>query len=667
MLGVFNRAHTRINYRKDIDGLRAVAVLSVIFYHLNIPLFQSGFLGVDVFFVISGYLITEKILQGIDGGHFTLRGFYLKRIRRIYPALLFLLLITSIVAYFVLVAGVGNFHGFTESLFVSVLGVSNLYFGFLIPHDYFSPDMQNNPLMHTWSLGVEEQFYLCWPIFLIFMHRVSRRQTVFIFTLMLMVVSFLFFYHFRYNQKAFYFTGTRAFELLMGAAMPIGVAKYKNLLQFRSRYMSDGYSIVGLILLLGSMILLPPHMYPGFASLLPCVGSLILIQTSAARGFVNRCLSLSVFVNIGLLSYSLYLCHWPIICFAHHLGYDPQGLHSILLLTFIFLLSFISWRLIELPFRFIYQFGFMKTLFLYVIVPLYMAVALFGMSTVLERIGYHKIVVNKPSWNDYYGPYKDHKCIDSDPSRPATVKKCSFGNIKKDRVDVILVGDSHAMSYVGMLNALLSDAGMKGYIVTQSASPFFVDSEVLSSQCISSKSCLRNQVITSLISNQNFLYVVLAGFWNSYPDFKFNKHTRDRVGYQYFKLAMMQTIEFIFAHHATPVILYDFPPLLSQTKYCGFTKLSKDAECYNSIETILRHQKLTRAVIGELKLLYPKIVVIDPLRIICPDGRCQTKLSNLPLYYDFGGGKAHLNYFGSLHIGHEYLNRFGNPFKSIVD
>lgn len=353
-------AHAR--YRPDIDGLRAVAVLPVVFYHLNISLISGGFVGVDVFFVISGYLITSLISAEMTEGTYSIAKFYVRRARRIFPALFVMCAICALFVFvFCLPSDAKRFSG---SLSAATLFASNFYYYFT--SDYFAPAADAQPLLHTWSLAVEEQFYIVFPLILLLVRRYFARRERLIFIVLALASLGISAWLVRVDRTAaFYLPHSRAWELLAGALLAIGAVP-----AIRSRRLAAALGLVGLALVGGSVFLLKEQMpFPGLIALAPCVGAALVIHAGRDSTLpASRLLSLAPVRFIGLISYSLYLWHWPIDVisrtFAFWYGWDPDlKPHKIAVLFLSLVSAILSWHFVEKPFRQRpYRFGSAATL-----------------------------------------------------------------------------------------------------------------------------------------------------------------------------------------------------------------------------------------------------------------------------------------------------------------
>ena len=338
-------------FRRDIEGLRAVAVLSVLIFHFHGWLVPGGFTGVDIFFVISGYLITGSCVHDLDAGKFSIVRFYWKRARRIIPALTATILVATIGAYAILLPA--DLVDYSWSAIASATFWSNVYFW--QTSNYFSPDAELRPLLHTWSLSVEEQFYIFMPVLISIIYRyLGRRWTIVL--LPILVASFAASVVATYNAPTanFYLIVTRAWELLLGALLML-----VKLPPARSTRVVEAVGLAGAgLLAYGLFGLQPSDSFPGVNAIYPCLGAALVIYAGdshpdlKSQPIVSRLLSLSPMTFIGRISYSLYLVHWPLISLYRYkyLG-DPGIWTGFAMFVASIGLAALSWRFIEQPFR----------------------------------------------------------------------------------------------------------------------------------------------------------------------------------------------------------------------------------------------------------------------------------------------------------------------------
>lgn len=345
---------SKLNYRPDIDGLRAIAILSVVLYHFFPSFLPGGFTGVDIFFVISGYFITKIILKELSQGNFTFWGFYKRRILRIFPALITVFVVFLIFGWGVL------FQDEFQNLGKHIFGGSFFISNFILWREsgYFDSAADLKPFLNLWSLAIEEQFYLGWPIFLVLCMKLKRPKFIFWGTLTILFISlFLGIYLSPLKSVfSFYLPFTRVWELLIGALIPIFNLEDKMTLIRKNHPSIDTTGgVLGFFLILFSLTFIneKTFYYPYFWALFPTIGSALIILFRKSW-FNKTILSKRILVFIGLISYPLYLWHWPLLSFSKIIGggIDPTLWHKIILIFLSFGFSVITYFFIERPIRF---------------------------------------------------------------------------------------------------------------------------------------------------------------------------------------------------------------------------------------------------------------------------------------------------------------------------
>ena len=442
-----------MQYRREIDGLRALAIMPVLFFHAGFSSFSGGFVGVDVFFVISGYLISSLCIEELEKGKFSILSFYERRARRLLPPL-FLVLGFSIFFSWIwfLPEELMSFH---KSLFSALFFVSNIFFW--QTSDYFA--VSNMPLLHTWSLAVEEQFYLIFPLFLILFWNLGIRVIFAVASVVLLLSFFLSDWaSYTYPVANFYLLPTRGWELLVGVLVSFFLLN-RNKDFILNRNLDDLLSFIGLCLILFSITSFDSSTpFPGRYALYPVIGTALVVIFSSKKTRVGWFLGLKPLVGIGLLSYSLYLWHYPLFSFAEirNLKELSDNLYLYLILIS-FVLSYISWKYIESPFR-DRRYNFKNNLFYK-----------------LSSVSFFILIITFASFNGK-SPYsstsdKNLEKILADLSWPTDLKLdkdcqeifganqyCLIHDINQEPTDA-LIGDSHANHFYPGLSHYLSLQG----------------------------------------------------------------------------------------------------------------------------------------------------------------------------------------------------------------
>ncbi len=336
-----------MKYRAEIDGLRAVAVIPVILFHAGLTAFGGGYVGVDVFFVISGYLITSIIIGEIELGKFSLAKFYERRARRILPALIFVVVACFPPAWFLFLSS--DFFDFSASALAVATFWSNFFFW--QQSGYFAPAAELQPLLHTWSLAVEEQFYILFPLFLMASWRFGKRSTLSLLALGF-IVSLAAAQWGAYNspEATFFLLPTRAWELLLGSF--VAFLLHKNEVR-TPQWLNNALSALGLIAILYAVFTFDEYTpFPSLFGLAPTIGAVLIIVFALPGTLVNSLLSSKLFVGIGLISYSLYLWHQPIFAFARYSVLELTAFQILTAIVVTIGAALVSYFLVEKPFRY---------------------------------------------------------------------------------------------------------------------------------------------------------------------------------------------------------------------------------------------------------------------------------------------------------------------------
>ena len=519
----------KFNYRPEIDGLRALAILPVVFFHAGYNLFSGGYIGVDVFFIISGYLITSIILKSQLEKKFSILNFYSRRAKRILPALLFLISLSLI--FSVLFVPPEDLLVISKSAVSSLFFFSNFFFSY--NSGYFDLSSEYQIFLHTWSLSIEEQFYIFFPFLLIFLTR-YKFKTVFISISIIILISIFFaqwsgnlklIYPFFEQEFLFYNESQfssfmmpfgRIWELLIGSLIAIyifnkEIKKYnfnlrtKNLLSF-----------IGVILIIYSMIAFNVGTnYPGFYTLIPCVGTLAIIYFADKKTFVGKILANKFLVKCGLISYSLYLIHFIIFSFLKYELYvfGENYLNDTCIFLIIFLASFLFWKYYEKPIR-----NSKKNYVYYYLGVLSLFIILFSLlihkTSGLEKR--EKFILDKNISDTFKRSIGGENCFD------LVFKKnlddiCTLG-IDKSTFDFVLFGDSHSISYFDFFNDYAKKNSLRGlYFGYSGCVPLLDIHSIRRDQKIRNCNSLNTNVI-ELIKELKIKNVILISNWTYYTD-----------------------------------------------------------------------------------------------------------------------------------------------------
>jgi peptidoglycan/LPS O-acetylase OafA/YrhL len=667
-----------LNYRRDIDGLRAVAVLLVVLNHVGFTAFGGGYIGVDVFFVISGYLITRKTAPAIAQGRFSFADFYLRRVRRLLPAFIAMALVTSVVAAFLLLPR--DLAAYSRSLLAAMLSVANVFF-WRVSNGYFSPTADELPLLHTWSLAVEEQYYLFWPVLLLLGYRllgVRRCGQV----ALLMALGGLTLSEWAARAQpnaAYYLLHARAFELLVGSLLALYWERLPRLGAGQVNLLGLG----ALALILVPAFILNHHSrFPGINALWPCLGAALLIWTGeSGRGLARGLLAQRPLVFVGLISYSLYLWHWPLMAFANYMEVPKDLGLRLALVAVSLVMAALSWRFVEQPFRgrpqrsprliFAGLYG----------VPLLVGALAVGLTLKFQGFPqrYDASTAAMVEALDSSFVKARGSCFIEEFGTVATQwspDRCRLGAVDRPRAEVLVVGDSHAAASTGMLDVLLKDAGLRGYDMTRSGTLYLpgVDGLYITrpGDRLDLSIPLTAPVVTQAIRAGGYRYVVLGGRWPMYLEgmneaglstYNVLRRRGDAATpAELLRDGLDNALRIIIQSGATPVILAGIPEIGTGRDTCLVkNRLFHTAnDCSIERENVVRRQEPFTLILDDLKQRYPRLVTLDPKAITCDAQRCHSALDGTPLYQDGN----HLNVSGSRLIGERLLERGENPLQA---
>lgn len=668
-----------ISYRKDIDGLRAVAVLLVIFAHAKISMLAGGFIGVDVFFVISGFLITSILKRELDQGTFSFVNFYMRRVRRILPALVFLLIGTTVLSSAILLPA--DLELFAESSLAGMTAWSNIFFND-VSGGYWGKDISVMPLAHLWSLAVEEQFYFIWPFLLLCLYvyvpkKHFSRSLFGIFFCLLAISVFQAQY-----PSGYYHLTARAFEIMLGVLIAMERPRMMKLVH---RFPSVLVSGAGFGLILFSAFVYEEGIsFPGWNALWPCLGAGLLILPPKDSNIITRFLESSPMVYVGKISYSLYLWHWPIFALLLYCGKSLEEWRWSAVAAS-FLMAAISYYKVEQPFR-TAKMPSLPTLGRLLVAPVACIAIFLAFVHATDGMFFRfsdeaQAVIKSAAARSKYIYNGCHLSESADTSALPQLSNslCYFGAEKKDaplskEADIILVGDSHAEAIRGFVEVLTADAGLRGVMITKSSTPYIQGIEFINKRGVRSTRSQQNAALAEYLAGAEAKYVVLAGRYCaalygpnetvrpgsiSVPgrtDEVLTVEEQERIFAEHFE----KTVAHLVANNKIPVLIKDVPEMGSDlSNRAVFDAINGTSTAYVPKSIVTNRQKFVDSVIDTIAKKYPSVRVIDPKALICRDGNCYATLDSTPLYVD----DDHLGYYGSRYLGEKYLAGNSNPFS----
>lgn len=659
----------RIAYRGDIDGLRALSVIAVILYHFGGQWAQNGFIGVDIFFVISGFLITKILNADIHKGEFRFLKFYERRARRILPALFLVMICTLLAGYFIL--GPVEYHVLGQSAVYTTGFVSNLFF--FLNVNYFSVSAESMPLLHTWSLGVEEQFYIFWPmLLLVFSFLLGRKRNSFIFILLLggvvllaSIAGFVALLH--HFMDFFYLTTSRIWEFLIGSMLVFLPA-------MRSRRQAEYVAVAGFAVVVLSVVLIPAsEQQYGYLVLVACMGVALLIHTGPQNTFISRLLSMNGLRTIGLMSYSLYLWHWPVLVYYRHYTGAQRIQHSeiFVLLLVIVALSFVSWRYVELPFR-----NTRSTRKIPVNRLAIPAVSVVAASVwIIASHGFPGRLPQHMQVLAHWDAMWKFDCSSRVVLQPLNNGQpiCVLGaRWDQAKVKGVLWGDSHAAHYSPLIDTALLDSQASVLLLQSSSCAPFIDGERVRfrNDSVSGsivKDCVRHnhQVKEFVVHSDDLDFVVMGVSWTRYPrlieagDLQIR---RNLTGYVLVQQALGSLIGDISGTGKSSLMLSVFPAPGIKYKDCYFNLHSSlmRTPCKgpaNSLDAKYVSHRLAASnkVLQAVSRQHDRAHVLFVNSRFCQQGRCPTVLQGEYIFRDAN----HLRRNLTVSIRQELVERMG--------
>ena len=626
-------------YRPDIDGLRAIAVLAVVAFHAFPSKIKGGFVGVDVFFVISGFLITGIILGHLKQNSFSLVDFYSRRVNRIFPALL--LVIGSTWAF----SMVALFPLELEQLGKHMLGGATFISNFMLLDEvgYFDSSNDTKLMLHLWSLGVEEQFYLIWPLILFVCWRL--RANILLSITIIGLISFcLNAYYATANPSLdFYAPHTRFWELLIGAALACVMNSPKYTLQTNkvsSRKLNNIVAGTGLFLiLLAVKFISKRYLFPGWWALFPVLGAAMIIYAGPNSWVNEKLLSSRLMVAIGLISFPLYLWHWPLLALAREMtGDEPSVAIRLVIVTLSFVLAWLTYKLVEIPLRRTKRKGVQSG----VLVILMIAMGLAGAATWLTG-GFpnrSNILWSGPVFSQFVGANwsytKNDYCLNT-YAKPDNVKSYQWYfcySSKPKTPDIILIGNSYANH---ILPGLVHNEHTSGNSILSigTCSPDLASENTPPSgrlPCTGTRIGDQEAIINRIVKTTKGLkLVILSGFENK-TSTSLIETTRERIN-------------LLESTGASVLVLTPHTKITHDIKSCyGRPFVSAMNSCDISKDVIEENKENFRPLIEQIAKTNPQVKFFDTDQVFCTTGTCSFIKDGIPLLRD---GASHLSEYGS--------------------
>jgi peptidoglycan/LPS O-acetylase OafA/YrhL len=683
----------RPKYQSHIDGLRAIAVLSVVLFHTFPRLIPGGFIGVDIFFVISGYLITTIIYESLSQGTFSFFEFYLSRIKRIFPALLTVLICCFVLGWFIMLPH--EFKQLGKHIAGGVTFISNLLLW--SESGYFDNSGETKPLQHLWSLGVEGQFYILWPILLWFSWKLNFN--ILKITIIATVISFILNVKgINYDRVAtFYSTQTRIWELLSGSVLVwlnkknilsdiqskiyFGFSRYCLYIKKDIKKENDGrlltntFSILGLILLYVSFYRITKDTsFPGKWAVIPVLGTALIILSGPKAWINSKILSNQIVVWFGLISFPLYLWHWPLLSFIRIMEGDVLSRNiRIAVVGISIVLAWLTYKLVEFPIRF----GKQNKTKILVLIIIMIIIGFFGYQTYrLDGLGFRKSI-NKTT---QFLEYKKEPIITRE-SDGSCQKLLAFNPLnsqiiclaKSSTPEILFVGDSHAMALNSA--AYLDKFNLNTLLIgVHNCVPFVGYS--IRSNYEQNKACdiLANHVDNLLGRNKSIKTIILSTrgpFYFTAEDFtgedigrknnfliKSNNNIKSESQADMFQNGYSKFITRLEKYKLNIIFVLDVPELGQDPSLCFFDRPFRLTDkplnsCTNSLEKVLSRQSLYRKIVSNLKKAHPNISIYDTLPVFCDKTQCYGIRNEDLLYYD----GDHLSILGSILVLKDMRNK----------
>ncbi|ART80337.1 acyltransferase family protein [Oceanisphaera avium] len=671
------------NYRPDIDGLRAIAVLTVIIFHFNNQWLPGGFIGVDIFFVISGYIITRIIYSQMLSNSFSFTYFYIKRIKRILPLFYLVALTTLAMAWLILMPD--DFVGLADSVRYASVFIANIYFE--KNTGYFAAAADTMPLLHMWSLSVEEQYYFVWPcILLLSIKLFSKAPRMIFFIFLLITLGIISEWAARSGTAAaYYLIQNRSAELLVGALLSIWL--HNN--NIKKIALNEGLiascGLVGAAVLVGFFFLFnESYTFPGINALVVAAATaMVILNGELRRGKIYNFLSIHVLAFIGRLSFSLYLWHWPVLVFYKYYFNKFTIVGYIACAAITFLLSFCSWQFFEKPLRYLNIKSKWVFLF-YLLIPIAFLITI---SKDIKKNSGYEIRLPQVAKNIYQTSISDFSQLTKKERADNAYLPFELLPIGKESLVsqpplALLWGDSHGGHFRGFIEELGLAKDFYSLYGGLGGCPPFIGVDLIKHGKPESECTLRNNQLLETIKRSSSEVVFLAGRWAMYTETTRSPGEKGSIVFlgdssdysesrensrRAFKKGLEMTVSELIANGKKPVLFEQVPSYSYSPSNCLVKKATyswlKEESCNISEKEVMQRQEYANKVIREIENKYANLLVVRVNAIICNGQICKSEINDVPLYKD----NDHLNMKGSRVLFHEFKEHKGYSIFNFLD
>lgn len=670
------------SYRPEIDGLRALAVLPVIFFHAGIEVFNGGYVGVDIFFVISGYLITTVILKDIEREKFSIIHFYQRRAKRILPALITTITLSLPIA--VILLPPSDLENFSKSIISSLTFWSN--FQFLSETGYFATPGEYKPLLHTWSLSIEEQFYILYPLFFVVFFTRNKKN----FYLLILIILFLSLFFAQWSGNLnfqypfidedlllysksflteFMMPFGRIWELALGAVCAFLINSKNDYFEAKDEkiFLFNIFSSLGIFLIFFSFFYLSKNFpYPSFYTLIPTFGTALLILFSQENTFVKKLLSYKVLVFVGLISYSAYLFHYPIFSFIKYTSTNINNYIYIYIIPVVLFFSFLNWKFVEQPFR--KKNSSLKKFILFISISylflISIAVYIYTNDGLNKREAF---ILPKNIEKSFVFSENGRKCFDVNYIHKKENHKeiCKIGNLDNEKIDFVVFGDSHIVNFYPLINELAKKYNKSGLFIGYSGCPPILNVYNLRRDQ-KEKNCHElNKIILKIVNEQKINNLIFISKWVYYTDgdhlganlnalsLKPRRSSNKNLSKEAFTQGLNSTLEVYEKIEKKVFIVEQAPQQMLGPKQIYYRSFNKDKMKFTNklshyslhFNEHKKHQSFVKKILNNFEAKYKNLTLINLDDIFCnnPGKKCLIGNEKYSFYID----ESHLSTQGA--------------------